>query len=246
MHSPNIHPQEIETFEALASDWWIKDGSFKSLHDINPLRLSFITQQVDLSGKSVLDIGCGGGILSESLAHHDAKVTGIDVCASAIQIAKAHADTHHQNITYIEITAEHMAENQPAQFDIITCMELLEHVPDPTSIIQACSTLLKPGGQIFLSTLDRNLKSYLFAILGAEYLLKLLPAGLHHYDQFIRPAELAAWMRAADLDILKTAGIQYHPFSKQYRLTSNVDVNYLVYGQKRGTDLSPTTSHENP
>ena len=238
MHASNVHPQEIEAFEALASDWWVKDGSFKTLHDINPLRLSFITQYVDLSGKSLLDIGCGGGILSESLANHDAKVTGIDVCASAIQIAKAHADMHHKNITYSEITAENMAENQPAQFDVITCMELLEHVPDPASIIQACSILLKPGGHIFLSTLDRNLKSYLFAILAAEYVLKLLPAGLHHYDQFIRPAELAAWMRAVDLDILNMAGIQYQPFSKQYRLTSNTHVNYLVYGRKRDTALT--------
>ncbi len=232
MSTPNIHPQEIENFESLAQDWWIREGTFKTLHDINPLRLGFITQQVDLLDKTILDIGCGGGILTESLANHSAQVTGIDASKMAISAAQEHAAEHNKSIVYIETTVEEIAKKQPQQFDVVVCMELLEHVPDPLSVVQSCADLLKPHGHVFFSTLNRNLKSYLFAILGAEYVLKLLPRGLHHYDQFIRPAELASWMRQADLDLIKMSGISYNPFKQQYHLTDNVGVNYLVYGRK--------------
>jgi len=232
MSTPNIHPQEIENFESLAQDWWIREGTFKTLHDINPLRLGFITQQVDLLDKTILDVGCGGGILTESLANHSAQVTGIDASKMAISAAQEHVAEHNKSIVYIETTVEEMAKKQPQQFDVVVCMELLEHVPDPLSVVQSCADLLKPRGHVFFSTLNRNLKSYLFAILGAEYVLKLLPRGLHHYDQFIRPAELASWMRQADLDLIKMSGISYNPFKQQYHLTDNVGVNYLVYGRK--------------
>lgn len=232
MTSPNINPQEIQTFESNAQDWWALDGAFKSLHAINPLRLAFITQQIDLEKQRVIDVGCGGGILAESMADCGADVTGIDMSDAAIEIATQHAVEKNKTIRYTKTTAEEMAQQYAAQFDVVTCMELLEHVPDPASVIKACAQLAKPNGHVFFSTLNRNLKSYLFAIVGAEYILKLLPRGLHHYDQFIRPSELAAWARDADLDILKMIGIGYNPLTKQYSLTQNTDVNYLVCGRK--------------
>lgn len=232
MTKPNINPQEIETFENAAQDWWAPNGAFKSLHAINPLRLSFITQQVDLQNQQVIDVGCGGGILAESMAACGADVTGIDMSMAAIEIATQHAAEKNKKLQYVKTTAEEMAELHPAKFDVVTCMELLEHVPDPSSIIKACAQLVKPQGHVFFSTLNRNVKSYLFAILGAEYILKLLPRGLHHYDQFIRPSELAAWARDSNIEVLKMMGIGYNPLTKQYSLTQNTDVNYLVYGRK--------------
>lgn len=232
MKHQNVNPQEIQTFESAAQDWWALDGAFKSLHAINPLRLGFITQQVDLQNQQVIDVGCGGGILAESMANCGAKVTGIDMSTSAIEIATQHAAEKNQAIHYVKTTAEKMAKQHPMQFDVVTCMELLEHVPDPISIIKACAQLVKPEGHVFFSTLNRNFKSYLFAILGAEYILKLLPRGLHHYDQFIRPSELANWARDANLEVLKMMGIGYNPLTKQYSLVQNTDVNYLVYGRR--------------
>lgn len=233
MPTHNVNPQEIQNFETNSQDWWTPQGVFKSLHDINPLRLAFITQQVDLQNLQVIDVGCGGGILAESMAHCGAVVTGIDMSASSIAIAQAHAAEKYPSIRYIQTTAEIIAEQHPQQFDVVTCMELLEHVPDPASVIKACVQLVKPDGHVFFSTLNRNLKSYLFAIIGAEYILKLLPRGLHHYEKFIRPSELAAWARSADLEVLKMMGIGYNPLTKAYSLTHNTDVNYLVYTKKQ-------------
>jgi 2-polyprenyl-6-hydroxyphenyl methylase/3-demethylubiquinone-9 3-methyltransferase len=228
----NLSHDEIKTFDAVAEDWWSLDGAFKTLHAINPLRMAFITQQVDLRGKKVLDVGCGGGILTEALAKAAAQVTGIDMSSGAIAAAKQHAEQQGLAIDYQQVTVEQLAEQSPASFDVVTCMEMLEHVPDPASIIKACAQLVKPDGHVFFSTLNRNAKSYLFAIIGAEYLLKLVPKGLHHYSQFIRPAELAAWSRHAGLEVKKLAGIGYHPLKQQYSLTTNTDVNYLAYCQK--------------
>jgi 2-polyprenyl-6-hydroxyphenyl methylase/3-demethylubiquinone-9 3-methyltransferase len=228
----NVNPQEIEQFDAASQDWWAPEGAFKSLHQINPLRLSFITQQVDLQNQRVIDVGCGGGILTESMALCGAKATGIDMSGLAIEVAQQHADEKKISVAYQKTTVEEMAEKHAAEFDVVTCMELLEHVPDPVSVIQACATLVKPQGHLFFSTLNRNAKSYLFAILAAEYVLKLLPRGLHHYDQFIKPSELAAWARSAGLDVSQMSGIGYNPLTKVYRLTQNTAVNYLMYCKK--------------
>ncbi|MFT3742375.1 MAG: bifunctional 2-polyprenyl-6-hydroxyphenol methylase/3-demethylubiquinol 3-O-methyltransferase UbiG [Gammaproteobacteria bacterium] len=228
----NTDSQELQHFSHFANDWWNPTGPFKTLHDINPLRLSFIMDHCQIGGKQVLDIGTGGGILAESLAKMGAHVTAIDASESAILAAQHHANTQQLSIDYHVSTAEAFAEQHPEQFDVITCLELLEHVPDPTSVIQACSALVKPGGHVFFSTLNRNIKSYLMAIVGAEYLLKLLPKGTHHYEKFIRPAELAAWLRLHQLQLQQLRGLQYQPFSKSYRLSHQVDVNYLVYARK--------------
>jgi 2-polyprenyl-6-hydroxyphenyl methylase/3-demethylubiquinone-9 3-methyltransferase len=232
MHSTNLNPQEIQQFDAAAQDWWAPEGAFKSLHAINPWRLNFIAEQVDLQNQQVIDVGCGGGILAESMALCGANVTGIDMSAATLQIAKAHASEKNIAIDYIKTTVEEMAEQHAAQFDVVTCLEMLEHVPDPCSVIRACAKLVKPAGHLFFSTLNRTAKSYLFAIIGAEYVLKLLPRGLHHYDQFIKPSELATMARAADLEICKTIGIGYNPITKLYKLTKNIDVNYLVYAKR--------------
>ncbi len=228
----NVNPQEIEQFDAVSEDWWAPEGAFKSLHQINPLRLSFITQQIDLQNQRVIDVGCGGGILTESMALCGALATGIDMSERAIEIAQQHAGEKKIAVTYQKTTVEEMAEEHAAAFDVVTCMELLEHVPDPSSVIQACAKLVKKEGYVFFSTLNRNAKSYLFAILGAEYVLKLLPRGLHHYDQFIKPSELATWARGVDLDVYQMAGIGYNPLKKVYRLTQNTDVNYLMCCKK--------------
>lgn len=228
MISSNINPQELQTFEAMAEDWWSPDGPFKTLHDINPLRLAFITQQVDLQQKKVIDVGCGGGILTESMVGCGAIVTGIDMSAATLSVARQHAVDAGITVQYLENTVEDMAERYPHQFDVVTCMELLEHVPDPASVVRACTALVAPGGQVFFSTLNRNLKAYFQAILAAEYVFKLLPRGLHHYEQFIRPSELARWARGAGLAVRQITGLTYHPLTKRYQLSQNTDVNYLM------------------
>lgn len=227
-----IEETEIQKFDAWAEDWWNPNGPCKPLHEINPLRLSFIQQQVKLENKTVLDVGCGGGILAEAMAKHDAEVTGIDVSSAVIESAKCHAQESKLNIRYqaLPIDAFNHQNNNP--FDVITCMELLEHVEDPAVILQHCARLLKPGGHLFLSTINRNAKSFCFAILGAEYVLGLLPRGTHTYAQFIRPSELTRWCLAHHLKPHILCGMTYHPISQKYRLTDNCDVNYLLYAQK--------------
>lgn len=225
----NIDPDEIAKFEELASRWWDKESEFKPLHDINPLRVGFIDRYAQLGGKRVLDVGCGGGILAESMAQRGADVTGIDMGEAPLKVAKLHGLESGIKVQYQRTTAEEFAAKHAGQFDVVTCMEMLEHVPDPASVVQACQQLVKPGGKVFFSTINRNPKSYLFAILGAERVLKLVPAGTHDFDKFIQPAELAAWMRLAGLDLDITNGMTYNPLTKEYALsTTDVSVNYLV------------------
>lgn len=233
LHNTNVDQQEITKFAALAEKWWDPDGEFKPLHDINPLRLSFIQQHCSLTGKKILDVGCGGGILAETMASCGGIVTGIDMAESVLQAAKIHADKQHLLIDYLCTTVEALTEQQREYYDVITCMELLEHVPDPSSIVASCSQLIKPNGALFFSTINRNLKSYLYAIIGAEYLLKLLPKGTHHYEKFIRPSELSHWMFANNIQMQALTGISYNPLSKYYYLNNDdIDVNYLAYCQK--------------
>ena len=225
----NIDPDEIAKFEELASRWWDKESEFKPLHDINPLRVGFIDRYAQLGGKRVLDVGCGGGILAESMAQRGADVTGIDMGEAPLKVAKLHGLESGVKVKYQRITAEEFAAEHAGEFDVVTCMEMLEHVPDPASVVQACQQLVKPGGKVFFSTINRNPKSYLFAILGAERVLKLVPAGTHDFNKFIQPAELAAWMRLAGLDLDITNGMTYNPITKEYALsTTDVSVNYLV------------------
>ncbi len=229
---PNVDQQELEKFSALASRWWDKESEFKPLHEINPLRLDYINQHVGgLADKTVLDIGCGGGILSESMAQQGAKVTGIDMGEAALNVAKLHLYESELNIEYQQTTAEQLSEEHPARFEIITCMEMLEHVPDPASVVTACHKLIKPGGHLFFSTINRNLKSLLFAIVGAEYILRLLPKGTHDYAKLIRPAELAQWIRTAGGEMKSIIGMSYNPFTKEYSLGKEVSVNYLIHAQ---------------
>ncbi len=229
----NIDPSEIEKFESLASRWWDRDSEFKPLHDINPLRVDFIDRHGKLAEKEVLDVGCGGGILAESMAHRGAKVTGIDMGASPLKVAKLHGLESGVSINYKQITAEELAEQQPESFDLVTCMEMLEHVPDPSSVVAACARLVRPGGKLVFSTLNRNPKSYMFAIIGAERLLKLVPNGTHDFKKFIRPAELARWIRESDLEINQLCGMVYNPLTKIYRLDpEDVSVNYLIAATK--------------
>lgn len=226
---PNVDPAEISKFEELASRWWDPNSEFKPLHDINPLRLNYIDQRAGLSGKQVVDVGCGGGILAESMARKGAHVLGIDMGEAPLQVARLHMLESGIKLDYRRITVETLAEEMPGQFDVVTCMEMLEHVPDPGSVIAACARLAKPGGQIFLSTLNRNPKSYLFAIIGAEYVLRMLPRGTHDFARFIRPSELEGWIRHAELELHELTGLSYNPFSKQYHLGKNLDVNYIAY-----------------
>lgn len=224
----NVDHVEIGKFEELASRWWDPHSEFKPLHEINPIRLDYIQRYISLAGKHVLDVGCGGGILSESMAACGARVTGIDMGEAPLQVARLHLLESGLEINYERIPVERLAEEQPESFDLITCMEMLEHVPDPASVVTACARLVKPGGRLFFSTINRNPKSYLFAILGAEYLLKLLPKGTHDYAKFIRPSELHTWMREAGLETLGMTGMSYNPLTQTYKLTDDVDVNYLV------------------
>jgi 2-polyprenyl-6-hydroxyphenyl methylase/3-demethylubiquinone-9 3-methyltransferase len=225
----NVDPAEIAKFDAQASRWWDPDGDFRPLHQINPLRLDFIRQRARLSAAQVLDVGCGGGILAESMAQQGAAVTGIDMAESPLAVARLHQAESGTDVTYMRSTAEGLADQRPQSFDVVTCLEMLEHVPSPTAVIAACTRLVKPGGDVFFSTINRNPKSFLFAIIGAEYLLRLLPAGTHHYDKFIRPSELEQWARHAGLELCDSIGMHYNPVSKEYSLGPNVDVNYLMH-----------------
>jgi 2-polyprenyl-6-hydroxyphenyl methylase/3-demethylubiquinone-9 3-methyltransferase len=225
----NVDPAEVAKFEALASSWWDEEGESKPLHQINPIRLNFIQQQCMLDNKQAIDVGCGGGILSEALAKAGAQTTGIDMADKALKIAKLHSLEAGLKINYELITAEEKAQQAAQQFDVVTCMEMLEHVPDPTSVIKACADLVTPEGDVFFSTLNRHPKAYLLAVLGAEYIMKMLPKGTHDYKQFIRPSELAKWCRAAGLHVQQIKGISYNPFTKAFKLSDDVDVNYLVH-----------------
>ncbi len=230
----NSDPQEISKFDAIASHWWDKEGEFRPLHDINPKRLEYIMQHSQsLQHKQVLDVGCGGGILSESMAHYGAKVTAIDLSENALSVARLHLYESQLNIDYQHISAEDLAAKQPHSFDIVTCMEMLEHVPDPAAIIQACAILVKPDGDLYFSTINRNIKAYTLAILGAEYILHLLPKGTHDYAKLIRPSELDKWIRKSGMEMLDVTGIQYNPLLHQCYLSSDIDVNYLVYAKKK-------------
>ena len=228
----NIDINEINKFSNHAAHWWDLNGEFKSLHEINPLRVGYIQQKIALANKAVIDIGCGGGILAESMAKLGANVTGIDMSEAALNVAKLHQHESNTCINYQLTTAEDIAAEHPEHYDIVTCLEMLEHVPDPIAIIQACAKLAKPNGHLFFSTLNRNMKSYLFAILGAEYVLKLLPKNTHDYTKFIRPSELATWARKANLNIVEMIGISYNPFTKKYLLTEDISVNYIVHMKK--------------
>ncbi|NOR43480.1 MAG: bifunctional 2-polyprenyl-6-hydroxyphenol methylase/3-demethylubiquinol 3-O-methyltransferase UbiG [Gammaproteobacteria bacterium] len=234
-HTANIDPAEIKKFEDLASRWWDKQGEFKPLHEMNPLRLNFINTGSPLENKTVCDIGCGGGILSESMALYGATVTGSDMGKAPLSVARLHALESELDIDYRQITAEDMAEQEPATFDVITCMEMLEHVPDPASVISACFSLVKPGGSVYFSTINRNPKSYLFAIVGAEYVMKLLPRGTHDFAKFIKPSELDEWARLAGLELVNLKGISYNPFTSLFSQSQDVDVNYMVH-YKRPAD----------
>jgi 2-polyprenyl-6-hydroxyphenyl methylase/3-demethylubiquinone-9 3-methyltransferase len=229
IQSLNADPAELEKFASLAHRWWDKNSEFKPLHAINPLRLNYIDQQANLFGKRVLDVGCGGGILSESMAQKGAVVTGIDLGEKALNVAKLHQLESGVNVDYQLISVESLALSHPASFDVVTCMEMLEHVPDPEAIIRACAQLVKPGGSVFFSTINRNPKSYLFAVIGAEYILNMLPKGTHEYAKFIKPSELSAWARHAGLDINELMGMTYNPMTQHYRLGQDVSVNYLIH-----------------
>lgn len=229
MQTQNVDPAELAKFSDLAHRWWDPNSEFRPLHQINPLRLDWINTLASIKNKQVLDVGCGGGILSDAMARAGATVTGIDLAGKSLKVAQLHAlESQTPNVSYREISAEALAAETPAQFDVVTCMEMLEHVPDPASIVKACATLVKPGGWVFFSTLNRNPKSFLFAIIGAEYVLNLLPKGTHEYARFIRPGELAAHCRAADLDLQATKGLQYNPITRRYWLDGDTSVNYMM------------------
>ncbi|WP_291377324.1 MULTISPECIES: bifunctional 2-polyprenyl-6-hydroxyphenol methylase/3-demethylubiquinol 3-O-methyltransferase UbiG [Achromobacter] len=231
--SVNADQAEIDKFSALASRWWDPESEFKPLHAINPLRLEWIQECAgSLAGSKVLDVGCGGGILSEAMARSGADVTGIDLADKSLKIARLHGLESGVKVEYRKVPVEELAAEQPGQYDVVTCMEMLEHVPDPASIVRACSTLVKPGGWVFFSTLNRNAKSFVFAIIGAEYVLRLLPRGTHTYDQFIKPSELSAAARGAALEPVSMRGMEYNPITQIYSLTSDTSVNYLMATRK--------------
>ncbi|MDS4073013.1 MAG: bifunctional 2-polyprenyl-6-hydroxyphenol methylase/3-demethylubiquinol 3-O-methyltransferase UbiG [Defluviicoccus sp.] len=227
--SANVDPRELQKFSELAHRWWDLNSEFKPLHDINPLRLDYIDKRVGLRDKDVLDVGCGGGILAEAMAARGARVTGIDLSDKALGVARLHLYESGQQVNYRKSSAEELAAEMPSAFDAVTCLEMLEHVPDPASTVKACATLLKPGGIAVFSTINRNPKSYLFAVIGAEYVLRLLPRGTHDYAKFIRPAELARYCRNAGLRVADIVGMTYNPFTRTYALEPDTDVNYLLY-----------------
>mgnify|MGYP003634862024 FL=1 len=233
--SLNVDRAEIAKFEALASRWWDRNSEFKPLHEINPLRTNWIDERAPLAGKEVLDVGCGGGILAEAMAQRGATVTGIDMGEAPLSVARLHQLESGVAVDYQQSTAEEFAEQHAGRFDVVTCLEMLEHVPDPGSVIRACTKLVKPGGHVFFSTINRNPKSFLFAIVGAEYVLRMLPRGTHEFAKFIRPAELGGWSREAGLNLLDMTGLTFNPITKTYKLEANVDVNYMIHCQ-RGAD----------
>ncbi|QYY33469.1 MULTISPECIES: bifunctional 2-polyprenyl-6-hydroxyphenol methylase/3-demethylubiquinol 3-O-methyltransferase UbiG [Cupriavidus] len=225
---PNADPKEIDKFSELAHHWWDPNSEFKPLHDLNPLRLGWIDGIAGLAGKKVVDIGCGGGILSESMARLGANVRGIDLSTKALRVADLHSLESGVAVNYEEIAAEALAAREPGSVDVVTCMEMLEHVPDPESIVQACATLVRPGGHVFVSTINRNLKAYLMAVVGAEYILQMLPRGTHDYEKFITPSEMARFARNAGLDLVEMRGMTYNPLSQIYSLSRDTDVNYMM------------------
>ncbi len=229
----NVRPEEIAKFAAKAERWWDPSGELRTLHQVNPLRIQFIREFSAIQGQRIVDVGCGGGILSEALAREGAQVLGIDLAAELLEVAKLHALEQGVTVQYEQISAESLAEREPESFDVVTGMEMLEHVPRPAAVVQALARLVKPGGKVFLSTLNRNLKAYLLAIIGAEYVLGLIPKGTHQYEKFIRPSELAAWARAVNLHPLGIRGIEYHPLSQRFSLGPDIDVNYLMAFEKR-------------
>ena len=236
-NSANVNNEEIAKFEQIASQWWDLSGDFKPLHQVNPLRVQFICQHVaeqksELFGKNVIDVGCGGGILSESLAKLGAKVTGIDMGTEPLNVAKLHALDSGLEINYEKTTAEDKAKNNAQSYDLVTCMEMLEHVPDPASIVKACADMVKPGGLVFFSTLNKSIKSYLLAILAAEKLFKLVPDGTHDHDKFIKPSQLIGWAESSELKCIDASGIHYNPITENHKLTSDLEVNYILCCQR--------------
>ena len=231
----NADPAELAKFSDLAHRWWDPESEFRPLHQINPLRLEWIDALVGLKGKRALDVGCGGGILADAMARKGAQVLGIDLASKALKVAQLHAlEAETPNVSYREVSAEQLAEERPGQFDVVTCMEMLEHVPDPASVVRACSQLVKPGGWVFFSTINRNAKAFMLAIVGAEYVLNMLPRGTHEYAKMIRPSELAASCRSAQLDVLHTKGLEYNPLTKRYWLSEDTSVNYLFATRRAG------------
>tara|TARA_B110001452_G_scaffold231869_1_gene208921 strand:+ start:2391 stop:3095 length:705 start_codon:yes stop_codon:yes gene_type:complete len=231
--SINVDPKEIHKFEELASRWWDRNSEFKPLHDINPLRANWIDQRAEVAEKDLLDVGCGGGILCEAMAQRGARVTGIDMGEAPLAVGNLHKLESGVEVDYIKSTAEDFAESHPAAFDTVTCLEMLEHVPDPSSVVKACAAMTKPGGMIFFSTINRNPKSYLLAIIGVEYVLRMLPKGTHEFSKFIRPSELSQWAREAGLEVTEMTGLLYNPLTKTYKLSqTDVDVNYMICARK--------------
>ena len=232
-NNDNFDPAELAKFSDLAHRWWDKESEFRPLHDINPLRLNWIDGLAPLKGKRVVDIGCGGGILADSMARKGASVLGIDLATKPLKVAQLHAlEVQTQGVEYREISAEALAVEQAGKFDIVTCMEMLEHVPDPSLVVKACAALVKPGGYVFFSTINRNTRAFLFAIVGAEYILNMLPRGTHEYDKLIKPSELAGYCRASALDLVETKGMEYNPLTRHYWLSADTRVNYLLATQK--------------
>jgi len=233
MNTENLDQEEVNKFDELASKWWDEEGEFKPLHQINPLRVNFIEERSFLKGKKILDVGCGGGILAEAMGQLGGEVTGIDASPNTIGIAKAHSKSVNSGVIYIQKTIEEFITTNPDEkFDVITCLEMLEHVPSPLGVIQSCSSLLNDGGDIFFSTINRNPKSYLFAVIGAEYILNLLPKGTHDYEKFIKPSELAGWIRNSGLTTKETIGLSYNPITNNYWLGKDIQVNYMVHAKK--------------
>lgn len=228
----NVDPNEIKKFEDLASRWWDPESEFRPLHAINPLRTEYINLHSPVKGQKVLDVGCGGGLISEAMSAFGAEVTGIDMGEAPLSVARLHLLESGEKVEYIKVTAEELADQRPEQYDVVTCLEMLEHVPDPSSVIEACATMVKPGGDVYFSTINRNPKAWLFAIVGAEYVLNLLPRGTHEYDKLIKPSELSQYARHAGLEMQRMIGLHYNPLTKGYKLAAGVDVNYMIHCTK--------------